>query len=205
MRYWWLVNVAELARLQRRVTDGIAGCARDNEALAGIVPGSIATFAARVHAGVTRPKVQVPRIDRYYTIAREKLSEMVTALMWPEMPGREDHGQEWTRVFLDLRPPLSHPDMGGVAVALEGLKFVRDEVKRHLDQVTPGEDRWLHDLYVALNDLLSKNKLYAAQQQGGDPAMARYTEWRTEVTGLVHRIIELSSPRILAPTRPTGP
>ena len=81
VRYWWLFNLAELARLQREICDALRQQVSAQE-LRNIRPGSITTIAARAHAGQSAPKVHVPLVDRYYSRSRERLFAMVNSLVW---------------------------------------------------------------------------------------------------------------------------
>ena len=103
MRFWWLVNLAELAQLQREVCDSLRN-GKDHKELRTIQPGPITTIAARAKADRTPPKVQVPRIDRYYSLSRERLFGMVNALLWKQMPEREKYAHDWAQLFAELAP-----------------------------------------------------------------------------------------------------
>jgi 3',5'-cyclic AMP phosphodiesterase CpdA len=196
VRYWWLVNLAELARLQREICDALLQRHKVQE-LRNIRPGSITTIAARARAGQSVPKVQVPLIDRYYSRSRERLFAMVNALVWEHMPDREQYAYEWLRLFFELNPPET-PDPDGLAIAQEGLKYLGDEVGRHVDSNQSEKDEPLQALHHALELLLTANQGFALLQQNGNGSSERYSEWRGKVKPLIARIIELSYGRITA-------
>jgi hypothetical protein len=196
VRYWWLVNLAELSELQREICDGL-GQKRDVQQLKNIRPGSITTIAARAHAGKSAPKVQVPLIDRYYSLNRERLIGMVNALVWDHMPGREEYANEWLRVFFELNPPET-PDPDGLAIAQDGLKYVKDEIGRHSESSSLREDERLRALHRALEQLLAENQAFAVLQQKEQANSAKYDAWRERIKPLIERVIELSYGRIVA-------
>jgi hypothetical protein len=199
VRYWWLVNLAELSELQREICDALAQ-RRNVQELRNISPGSITTVAARAHAGQSAPKVQVPRIDRYYSLSRERLVGMVNSLVWERMPGREEYANEWLRVFLELRPPET-ADPDGLAIAQEGLKYLRDEIGRHLDSPSLHGDEPLKVLQRTLEQLLTANQGFALLQQKEEPKSEKYSAWRETVMPLIENVIELSYGRITAVER----
>jgi 3',5'-cyclic AMP phosphodiesterase CpdA len=198
VRYWWLVNLAELADLQRQICDALRQ--RHVQELRNIRPGSVTIIAARAHAGQSPPKVQVPRIDRYYSLSRERLFAMVNALVWEHMPNRNEYANDWRRLFLELNPPDT-PDPDGVAIAQEGLSYVREEVGRHLESNESKNDDNLKELHRALEGLLLENREFALLQQKKEATSEKYEAWRSKVKPLIERVIELSYRRISAADR----
>jgi len=200
MRFWWLVNLAELARLQRHVCEALRTGKRQNE-LRTILPGPITTIAARAKADRTPPKVQVPRIDRYYSLSRERLFGMVNALLWKHMPGREQYAHDWVQLFVELEPPeTSDPD--GLAVGHEGVKYIRDEIEKHLKSKRFQGDQKLSELHNALNELLARNAEFALLQQEEKANAEKHNSWRTAIIPLLNRIVELTQGRIAAASAP---
>lgn len=196
MRFWWLVNLAELAQLQREVCDSLRS-GKDHNDLRTIRPGPITTIASRAKADRTPPKVQVPRIDRYYSLSRERLFGMVNALLWKQMPEREKYAQDWMQLFAELAPPeTSDPD--GLAIAHEGVKYVRDEIDKHLKLKLFQDDQQLVDLRNVLTELLSRNGEFALLQQEEKASTHKYDTWRAAIVPLVKRVVELSHGRIAA-------
>ena len=137
VRYWWLVNLAELAKLQREICDAL-GQRTNAPEVKGIRPGGITTIAARAHAGDSAPKVQIPLIDRSYSLERERLFGMVNSLVWDSMPSREDYAGEWLQMFFELHPP-EKPDPDGVAVAQVGIEYLKDEIDKHLKAISASD------------------------------------------------------------------
>jgi hypothetical protein len=194
MRFWWLVNLAELAGLQRSVCESLR-VRKAQHGLRNIQPGSITTIAARAKTDRTPPKVQVPRIDRYYSLARERLFGMVNALLWKHIPAREQYGHDWMQLFVELTPPAtSDPD--GLAIAHEGVKYIREEIDQHLKSKQFQSDKQLLELRHVLDELLAANREFALLQQKEDADSEKYRIWRTTTMPLLDRVVELTQGRI---------
>lgn len=194
IRYWWLVNLAELSKLQREICDALGQDIQSE--LRSIKPGPITTVAARAHAGKSPPKVQVPLLERWNRLARERLYAMVHSLIWEAMPDRTAHAGEWRRIFSELMPAETR-DPDGVPVALEGLKYLLKEISLHLQQSNMRSDS-LNSLHSKIQNLLMANQAFALDQKDDNITTGRYEEWRNEVTPLIHEIIELGSGLILS-------
>jgi hypothetical protein len=199
VRYWWHVNLAELAELQRQICDALHQGTRPE--LRSIAPGPITTLAARAHTGNSPPKVQVPLVDRFYSLSRERLYAMVQALIWGAMPDRSGYAAEWARVLSELNPPET-PDPDGVAIAQQGLRYLLEEVGRHLEAPPPHDER-LQSLRNQLEQLLLANQEFALHQQRNTVTSARYREWRSRVAPLVGSAVELSSALVFSEPKAT--
>jgi hypothetical protein len=138
----------------------------------------------------------VPLIDRYYSLNRERLIGMVNAVVWDHMPGREEYADEWLRVFFELNPPET-PDPDGLAIAQDGLKYVKEEIGRHSESPSLREDERLRKLHRALEQLLAENQAFAVLKQKEQANSANYNAWRERVKPLIERVIELSYGRIV--------
>ena len=196
VRYWWLVNVAELVSLQDHIVREVAQRARDDlKWLAKLRPGAVTTISARAHVGRTPPKVQVPKIDQYYATSRERLVDMAHAVVWQQMPARADFAKEWMRLMWDLVPPATR-DPDGVAVALPGLKYLAEQVLHHVPQPVTAETTHVQELAAALDALWQQNNAYAAEQKLEQITDSRHKAWRAECTKLVERVAELTVTRI---------
>jgi hypothetical protein len=139
----------------------------------------------------------VPLVDRYYSLSRERLFAMVHAVIWEQVPDRTACGKEWLRVFGELVPP-DVPDRDGLAVAQEGIRYLRDELGLFLDGSQPRQDGPLNDLHRALEQLLTANQEFALLQQTRKATDQRYNDWRSKVVPLIERIVELSYGRIVS-------
>ncbi|WP_331021220.1 hypothetical protein [Longimicrobium sp.] len=194
VKYWWLVNVAEISSLQRRLATLVLAGA-DQRVLPDLRAGRITTFAARAHAGASPPKVQVKRIDWFYAVARERLFAMVGALVWPDMPERASLANDWMDVLRDLIPAPA-PDRDGVAVAVDGLQYVVQELEKHFPAEAEQGDPELRALAASVRALLYENDRYVNDQTRGRVDHARHTEWRAEVTRIVQNMVEHTYARI---------
>lgn len=198
MRCWWLVNVAELGLLQRRIADELALRAKSDRAwMKATTPGAITTIAARAKVGRSAPKVQVPKVDQYFATSRDRLVDMVHAIVWERMPERERHGFEWLRLMLDLIPPAER-EADGVAIARSGVEYLATQVRAHLDEADPKDLESLKRLEAELTALSRENSLYASNQKLGTVSDQRHREWRAAVEGHVRRITELTYAKITA-------
>lgn len=186
VKYWWLVNLAELSELQRQICGALQQ--REPKKFREIVPGSITTIASRAHAGRGAPKVQVPRVDRYYSLARERLFAMVNALVWREMPNRLQFAGEWRRVFEELVPP-EQPDKDGTPIAREGLDYLRDQIGCCLNDGELKAKEPLSTLHRALERLLGENERFAGVQQNAQLTDQVYAQWRAAARECITTII----------------
>lgn len=189
--HWWLVNVAEITSLQHRLIKLLTAGGKRGAPVRSIQAGSITTIAAVAHAGMSPPKVQVPKIDQYYTVAREKLSAMVTALLWTDMPGRVAYAQQWREVLTSLIPGTTR-DPDGVAVAFEGLQFLLKELQRNLAETAGQNKHELKKLAVLLQRVLYENTLYLQDDHRNRVGQERHDEWRAAVQPLVDAMLELT-------------
>jgi hypothetical protein len=195
VRYWWLVNIAEIASLQTKLTRTLASGGKPGSPWK-IEPGSITTVAALAHAGQSPPKVQVPKIDQYFSREREKLFAMVNALCWPEMPGRGEYAEEWLRVLLNM-VPAPERETDGVAVAVTGLQYVLEQLTKHLEESSHGADTRLSDLSQTLERILHYNTQYSHDESRRNVDQARHEHWKASVDPLIRTAIELTYARIL--------
>lgn len=196
VRYWWLVNVAEIASLQKRLVKSLTAAGKKDARVREVRAGSITTVAALAQAGTSPPKVQVPKIDRYFTVQRERLSAMVTALLWLGMPGREGYAEEWREVLHSLIPSEER-DPDGVAVAYEGLVFLLSQLQQHLAQPLHQNDPELKKLWETLGVVLQQNTLYMNEERRNQVDQQRHAQWRAAVEPLVQEMLVLTCNRML--------
>jgi 3',5'-cyclic AMP phosphodiesterase CpdA len=195
IKHWWLVNIAEITDLQRRLVKLLTAGGKKGARVRSIQAGSITTIAAVAHAGISPPKVQVPKIDQYYTVEREKLCAMVTALLWQEMPGRAAYAKQWREVLTSLIPGEKR-DPDGVAVAFEGLRFLLNELRRHLAEAAHQHNPELKELALLLERLLHENTFYLNDDNRNRVDQERHNEWRVAVEPLVGAMLKLTCDRI---------
>lgn len=99
MQYWWPVNVAELAAIQKRL---IGYLAEDD---VDVQPGRLVTISAIAHAGPTMPRVAVPELDLAVEDS-DRLLRLAAAVTFPDGGGAADALAEWRRMLDDLAEPL---------------------------------------------------------------------------------------------------
>lgn len=117
MRYWWPINVAELAKVQRAVADGIL--IDEHHPRRGV----LRTITAHAIAEERLPIVAVPAIDRAVDQRPENLWRMAYSLMEPEKVGNPgDVRLTWNRYLADLRPSAAPEEVP--AMSRRGLQTV---------------------------------------------------------------------------------
>jgi 3',5'-cyclic AMP phosphodiesterase CpdA len=131
MRYWWPINVAELAQVQRRVIERLS--------VTGLVAGRLRTITAFAQAQDRLPAVAVPAIDRAVDQAEEELWELAQGLakpprskgdkaklraLWEERLRELDHAGQDT----GARPRISVAGLGQVARYLDWLEAAETPV-----------------------------------------------------------------------------
>jgi 3',5'-cyclic AMP phosphodiesterase CpdA len=130
LRYWWPVNVAELARLQQAVWAELPEEKRPKI-------GRIVTFSAIALWADALPRVAVPEIDRLVD-EPDRLWSLAAAIAHPSSADA-DTAAEWERILADLagdgrkRPP--QPKLGIARLLLELDRVATVATSTHLDPV----------------------------------------------------------------------
>jgi 3',5'-cyclic AMP phosphodiesterase CpdA len=187
MRYWWPVNIAEIASLQKKAIEHLNLGGK----YAGIVPGSITTFAALAYAAKSRPRVAVPLVDRMLDQESTSLWSMAYALCTPSMKNRNKWLERWEEVLTNLTPE-KETDRDGVPIAVHGLNYLIEQITLFESHQSARKLRQqLQDVVEALNNLKRLNAEYASETADGDIDPDRYAKWRTDVVRLVGRLREL--------------
>jgi predicted phosphodiesterase len=120
MRYWWPINVAELARVQRAVAEAVwigeshPGC------------GLLRTVTAYAVAEERLPVVAVPAVDRAVDQRPGDLWRMAYSLLEPDKANGAEIRSVWQRYLDDLRPPDAIDK--APAISRRGLQRVLDSV-----------------------------------------------------------------------------
>jgi hypothetical protein len=172
MRYWWPVNVAELASLQTKACSELRGSHYPD-----LETGFLRTVSSMAFAGTTVPRVAVPKIDRAADEDPGKLTLLAVAAVTPTLGGREDLFATWNK-FVDDLEPLDERDPDGVPVAEAGLRKVIEA----LSQVS--EDGESNELQQALDALLQRNIAYMGERQTDH----RHSAWVAGVRSDLQRI-----------------
>jgi 3',5'-cyclic AMP phosphodiesterase CpdA len=149
MQFWWPVNLAELALLQKEVRDGL----RDEIGI-----GRIVTFAAIALWEDDLPRVAVPILDRLLETPG-RLMDMALSVAFPDAD-LEVARDDWVQTLVDLkgngRPQPPRPQAG--------TSELHENVSR-LQGVKP--DAKLAPIVDTLEELRDQ---YAAYPPGNDPS-----------------------------------
>ena len=113
MQYWWPVNVAELARLQREVRDKLSAMSQHH------APdlGEIVTITAIPATGKAIPRVVVPRLDRWVDDEPQRLTRMCLSLMSPDSVSVAAACEDWQVMLEECEPSAEAADGGPVPIA----------------------------------------------------------------------------------------
>jgi 3',5'-cyclic AMP phosphodiesterase CpdA len=178
IRYWWSVNVGELARLQNHVHSALLST------IEGLRLGKLATFTSIVYAGSSYPRVAVPLIDRLLDQESTAVWKLAHVLAYPSSDKRLALCAQWDLVLSDLIPQLE-PDPNGVPLPIVGLSELTDEVdrlSRFCQNPTMAE---VSDLLITLRDA---NVRYAADLEKHDPTPATHKAWAQRCGDLVGKL-----------------
>ena len=184
LRYWWPINVAEIAMLQKEVFNRLVKAGRSN--LANLKLGSLTTVAAVASIGDSPPQVLVPKLDRALDEDRNNLWAMVYALFRANLTAQDRiHIEEqWENYLSDLIPAeVVNPD--GVPVSIAGVSFVFRQVELFASHHS-GEQ--YETLIEHLNTLLEVNKDYLRRMSDNGTSQAEHTTWRNAVNSAVRDI-----------------
>jgi 3',5'-cyclic AMP phosphodiesterase CpdA len=113
MQYWWPVNVAELARLQREVRDKLLAMGQHNAPECG----EIVTITAIPTTGKAIPRVVVPRLDRWVDDEPQRLTRMCLSLMTPGSVDMAAACEDWQVMLEECQPSADAADGGPVPIA----------------------------------------------------------------------------------------
>lgn len=193
MIYWWPINVAELATLQKEVLDRLASHGLR------LAAGSIVTVTALPIIGHSIPRVSVPWIDRIADDTPATLLRAAIPLVASEDPIRLAAYDWWQEMFLDWRPAEDPAPDGDPAPSfgLNVLATTIDQVAQIYDAVSDVEP--IVDLlrYLAL-----ENERYLNSERRGRPGAAR-SGWAKNARERIDRLLRLVDER-LGPLPKTG-
>jgi hypothetical protein len=174
-RYWWPVNLAELAVLQSKALE------RLGYAHKGLRPGTLTTIAAIGYAGTTPPRVAIPAIDLTLDDDPNLLWSMAYALFWKDIPRREALKERWDE-FLDDLVPREKFNQDGIPVALDGIAELVKQVNRFIKYHQADN---VDTITGKLQNLYDINLIFAKDTAYKPPEPEQYSDWRTKVIKLV--------------------
>jgi len=176
-KYWWPINVGELARIQLRAHEEL------RQSHIGLRLGCLITVAALSFRGISPPKVAVPVIDRIFDEDPNDIWSMVYALFWSELPDRAAMLPRWLRLLRDLIP-AELPDPDGVPISIDGVAYLRDQVMLF---AAFHHEHPACELVGILESLLLANKNYAEMASQGTTGRGEHAEWRNAVMKWIKR------------------
>ena len=188
-RFWMPVNIAELATLQSKLHRELITINTHR----GLELGTITSVAAIGFAGESVPRVAIPAIDRTLDDDPNQLWSMAYALFWRDMPQREELRHEWEKFIDDLMPEEQF-NQDGVPIALDGIKFLVEEINRFASfhQTTKVEV-----IAQKLQQIYNGNYAFADKMSRETISTADYQRWRlstrTLVTDIKKRVSALFS------------
>jgi 3',5'-cyclic AMP phosphodiesterase CpdA len=162
MRYWWPVNLAELARLQHDAVSRL-NAQQGYE----LVPGEITTITAIPTSGRQIPRVAVPRVDRWVDEDPARLLRMSLLPYQPTMPEGSAALADW-RILTDECHLPSTGAADGSPVPVLGLTRVHENIAALKSSF--GELPLAKKLERALSASATYNRLYrdASRSHGAE-------------------------------------
>ena len=180
MRYWWAINVAEIATLQtevsKRVTNGTLR----------VLPGRITTVTSEAVFSDVAPKVAVPLMDQYAWREPIEFARIAAAIHDQSMPGRSKELAKAEVMFSELTPPAEMPE-DGPYVSIAGPRALLGALNGMGDCY--GQDLSPSDLVAKVEALVDKN-MANANLSKGTSGTTSYEAWQQSCEALVKEIIE---------------
>jgi 3',5'-cyclic AMP phosphodiesterase CpdA len=175
LRYWWPVNAAELALLQREL------CERLGQ---NFEPGAIVTVSTIGYVEEENPpRVAIPSVDLLYEEDEARLFELAYALTTGLEPGCATE-EAWEKLTEGLTPP-QHMPTGGPPLALDGLHWLSD-LMTNLAVASKVEE--VDTVAKKLRAILALNKKYAETLVADTADAENYRTWRGDVVEQVQEL-----------------
>ncbi|MGC7102754.1 metallophosphoesterase [Amycolatopsis lurida] len=178
MRFWWAINVAELAMLQSTIMDELA------QKSLHVHAGTLSTITAIPTTAASLPKVAIPVIDR---IAAEDISSIIRHSIPLITPG-EAAGQEsqrWWNALFDDWYPAHKPVPDGDPAPVFGLRTVADTLAAIATAYDATER--LRELTERLRRLAEGNQHYIELLHQSAASQQR-PEWAARTRADIHRV-----------------
>jgi 3',5'-cyclic AMP phosphodiesterase CpdA len=180
LRFWWPINVAEIAFLQRLMTERLRA---DGLPLRS---GAIMTITAIAHTSDAPPNVLVPLVDQLVEDDRGRLWSMAHALFWTDIPDREGKLDDWERILEDWLPG-EQGDPIGAPVPVDGLRELADQVGWLVAERGSSRGRSVVD---ALERMIEANEDYLQSELRGLDRLEAYARWRLRTLANARRLLE---------------
>lgn len=179
LRYWWAINVAEIAALQDEIVNELR---RKGE----IVAGRITTMANLAVASQSLPQVGVPRIDQLAWSDLMELWRYALAVVDPDLPGREADIAALRRMLAELLPPAANErPADGPPLSTHGVQALAEALTSLLGRYTlaPSAQR-VRDLVSQLAD---KSESFARR---GSYTQQAYGTWQRSMERILNTLLD---------------
>lgn len=176
MRYWWAINVAEIALIQSELIGRLSEPGRE------ITAGPVVTVSAEAVFSESLPKVAVPQLDQHAWNGSPELARIATAVYDRSMPQRGAVLGQAVTWFEELRPPQNMPS-DGPYVAVAGPAALL-KLLLALQRNYSSADDQPRDLVDTLESFVETQKAWKSLGEGNQGAS--YGDW----TARSHRLIE---------------
>lgn len=177
VKYWWPINVAELAQLQKEVFDGIK---HKHDRLER---GTITTIAGIATESSGTPRVAIPAVDRAYDLRSEQLWDMVYSLFFLDETSRVAHQELWSQ-YLEELILSEERDEDGVPIASVGLKYLLTTTRLFVKQDRAAKGG---QLVVLIERLIDANGRFAeATEYGSKATVMQYKAWQLTVSETIN-------------------
>lgn len=175
LRYWWPVNAAELAAMQKTLIERLGP---------SYEAGAIVTVSTIGYVEEENPpRVAIPSVDLLYEENEARLFELAYALTAGIEPGCAI-GEEWGKLTEGLVPP-EHMPTGGPPLALDGLRWL-SELMTNLAGASKVNE--VDTVAKKLRAILALNENYAATLVADATDAENYRTWREDVVEQVQEL-----------------
>jgi 3',5'-cyclic AMP phosphodiesterase CpdA len=195
MAYWWAVNAAEIARIQRHVLEALRLAHQE------LTAGAIRTHASEAVFSDRLPKVDVPRLDRQFWQDGDSLRVLAVAVADRQMPGRDDDIATLLSLMDDWAPQAATPPIDGAPVPTRGLAALADMLDALANRYPTSPARETGELLREMDDA---NALYREKRNTTNASRA-YKEWRNRQLSRITRLRQLLAADAAAPSASTSP
>jgi 3',5'-cyclic AMP phosphodiesterase CpdA len=182
MRYWWAINVAEIAKLQSEVLQRLL------TQLDRVVAGPIRTFTSEAVFSELLPKVNVPQVDRLAWTDSAQMWTMAVAVADVRMNNRSLQLARLVSLMEEWRPTGGRPQDGAV-MPEKGLKVLSEALEALAPLFADGPAAKAADLTRHMDEVNTNYRHL-------DPAERlpkAYQRWRKRQIELLDRFAELIS------------
>jgi 3',5'-cyclic AMP phosphodiesterase CpdA len=183
MTYWWAINAAEIASVQR----DIIGRLRPNHS--ELAAGAIRTQASESVFSDHVPKVNVPRIDRMFWKDADGLRALAMSVADAGSRSRESDLAALSELLGEWAPDAEDPPADGSPVPGPGLAAILGTLTSLRGRYPDSPVLEAADL---LRDIQTANDSYRANQDNPDPRSV-YRDWRSRVRPKLVKLQQLLS------------